>query len=96
MARPKAGLVSKFDARINAIKQQIEDLQNELAVAEKHKAEFSEFKDKYEYYKQLEDAEAVINPIVKRRGITKTGTVVKPANTKLPKGVKFDKDEKAL
>ena len=96
MARPKAGLENKFDAKINAIKKQIEALQEDLATAEKHKAEFSEFKDKYEYYKQLEDAEAVINPIVKRRGITKTGTVVKPANTKLPKGVKFDKDDEAL
>ncbi|MCX2486600.1 hypothetical protein [Pedobacter sp. MR2016-24] len=96
MARPKAGLENKFDAKINAIKKQIEALQEDLATAEKHKAEFSEFKDKYEYYKQLEDAEAVISPIVKRRGITKTGTVVKPANTKLPKGVKFDKDDEAL
>jgi hypothetical protein len=66
MARTKAGLESKFDARIAYLKKQIVVLQEELATAEKHKAEFPDNRERYEFYKSIE-AEEIISPIVKSR-----------------------------
>ena len=67
MARTKAGLETKFDARIAYLQKQIEVLQEELETVQKHKLEFADFKDKYDFYKNIESAEDVISPIVKQR-----------------------------
>jgi prefoldin subunit 5 len=79
MARTKAGLENKFDARIAYLQKQIEVLQEELETVQKHKLEFADFKDKYEFYRNIEGAEEAISPIVKTRKARTNAGVTKAA-----------------